>query len=110
MAGKGDSDLWKVAGAIALGGLFIYLATSRGKNNSPFLPDAIEDRINRLVAVLNEAFGQRWVNAGLDALQRYIEQTMPQLTGLLKLVFWVERNYGFVSGAAKKAAVLRAAT
>jgi hypothetical protein len=108
--GGGDEAL-KVVGAVAVGALLLWLISGRGKNNSLFIPDAIEDRIDRLVEVFNGAFGQRWVDAGLNALQAHIERTMPQLAALVNAVYWVEKQYRFYpnAGATKKAAILAAA-
>ncbi|HEU0054394.1 MAG TPA: hypothetical protein VFQ39_14500 [Longimicrobium sp.] len=110
MAKQGVDPL-KVVGAVLVGALLLYLVGGRGKNNSLLIPDSIEDRIDWLISVLNDAFGHQWVNLGLDALQTHIEQAMPQLASLVNAVYWVEkqsRTY-LLTGTAKKAAVLRAA-
>jgi len=110
MARRGSDGAAKIAGAVLLGVALVYLVTGRGRNNSLYIPDALEDRIDRLVDALNGAFGQRWVDYGLDALQAHIERTMPQLAALTRVVYWAERQYRFHShaGAAKKTAVLAA--
>jgi hypothetical protein len=111
MARRGNDDALKALGGVALLVLLIYLRTGRGRNNSRLIPDALEDRIDRLIEVLNREVGPRWVDLGLDALQIHIERTMPQLAGLVRLVHWAEQRYRFSpnAGLAKKTAVLRSA-
>lgn len=107
MASRGGDDTWKVVGAVVLGAVLVYLITGKGRNNSSLIPDAVEDRIDRLIEALNGAFGQRWVDYGLNALQAHIERTMPQFAVLVRLVYWAEQQYRLYphSGAAKKASV-----
>lgn len=111
MARKGGDDVFKVVSALFLGVALLYLVAAKGKNNSMLIPDALEDRVDRLIDALNRAFGQRWVDHGLNALQAHIERTMPQLAVLVKVVYWAEQRYRVYpkAGAAKKAAILGAA-
>lgn len=111
MARRGGDDALKIVGIIVLGVALVYLITGRGKNNSSFIPDALEDRIDHLIEALNGAFGKRWVDHGLNALQAHIGRTMPQLATLVHAVYWAEQQYRFHSnsGAAKKAAIRPAA-
>jgi len=95
---------------LLLGGaaLLLYLRGGRGKDNSLFLPDPIEDRIDRVVAALNQRFGKRWVDVALDVLQRQVELTMPGAAALVSAVYRAERYYAGQSGAAKKKAAKQA--
>lgn len=92
----------KVCGVIVAGVVLVYLATGRGKQNSPFIPDAIEDQLDRVVEVLNRRFGHRWVNYALDSLERYLTWALPGPAALLSTVHWVEQNHGYLTGSAKK--------
>lgn len=110
MARTGGDDAWKVVGGAVVLGALIYLVTARGKNNSFFIPDALENRIDRLIENLNSTFGKRWVDLGLNALQAHIERTMPHLAMLVGVVYRFEQQYRLYpgAGATKKAAVLQA--
>lgn len=108
--GGGGSDALSVLLLTGLAALtLIYLRTGRAQTNSPLLPDSIEDRIDRVVAALNGAFGPAWVNFGLNALQAQIERTMPGVAVLVGAVYRVEQAYGRAprAGAIKKQAALR---
>jgi hypothetical protein len=111
MSRTGGDDALKIVGTVVLGVALVYLITGRGKNNSSLIPDAVEDQIDHLIEALNRAFGQRWVDHGLNVLQAHIGRTMPQLATLVQAVYWAEQQYRFYSnaGAAKKAAILPAA-
>lgn len=65
-----------------------WLTTGRGQDNSPLIPDKIEDRIDFVVNSLNKRFGSQWVTFGLDALQGYLEKAFPQVAGLIHAVYW----------------------
>jgi hypothetical protein len=80
-------------GSVALtGGTIAYLATGRREEDSPFIPNSIEGRIDRLVTWLDQHFSKRWVDHGLDALQRRLEGAHPALAGVLHAVFYAERE------------------
>jgi hypothetical protein len=110
MARKGD-DTWKVlgAGALFLGAFWYlaYLKSGKGENNSPFVPDAIENRLDHVVAALNQQFGQYWVNTALSFLQRHIELAFPGTAALVNAAHWAERNHAGQPGFVKKQAALR---
>ena len=107
----GDGWLWTIAliGGAAI--LYAYSTTGRGSDNSPLIPDALEDPIDRVVAALIRAFGPKWVNWGLDALQSHIQRTMPEVAWLVNAVHWVEQasNHTPMSGPAKKQAAIKVA-
>ena len=109
MAKRGGGNEWLAVGLTVLVGwvALSYLKTGRGTNNSPLLPDTIEDPIDRVVGALNNIFGQRWVTAGLNALQAQLQVAMPGVAGLVDAVYRAEQNYGHLTGAAKKQAAQR---
>ena len=87
--------------------LMAYAVSGRGKNNSSLLPDAIEDQIDRVVAKLNQMFGERWVTAGLNYLQSRMALAMPGAAAFVNAVHWVEQNYAGQPGPVKKQAALQ---
>jgi len=106
---RGDGGLVVLLGAVAAFGLLAYLKTGRGKDNSPLLPDALENQIERVVASLNQIFGRRWVDYALNVLQAQLERTMPGVAGLVDVVYQVEQKYRQVpsAGSAKKNEAVR---
>jgi hypothetical protein len=107
MAKRGGGDLWQVLGVIGVVALMAYAVSGRGKNNSPLLPDAIEDPIDRVVAKLNQMFGEQWVTAGLNYLQSQMALAMPGAAAFVNAVHWVEQNYVGQPGPVKKQAALQ---
>ena len=107
MAKRGGGDAGKVLLLLGSAALVAYLIGGRGKNNSPLLPDAIDDPIDRVVGALHNMFGQRWVNVALNYLQTQMELAMPGTAAFVKAVHWAEQNYGRHPGAFKKQAALR---
>lgn len=107
MAKSGDGDLWKVLAVLGGVALMAYAVSGRGKNNSALLPDAVEDPIDRVVAKLNEIFGERWVTAGLNYLQSRMALAMPGAAAFVDVVHWVERNHAGQPGHVKKQAALQ---
>ena len=107
MAKRGGGDLWQVLGVIGVVALMAYAVSGRGKNNSSLLPDAIEDPIDRVVAKLNQMFGERWVTAGLNYLQSQMALAMPGAATFVNAVHWVEQNYAGQPGPVKKQAALQ---
>ena len=106
----GDDALKLVLGGLAVVGAvwaLSWLQTGRGTNNSPLVPDAIEDPLDRVVAALNDKFGHQWVDRTLNVLQAYIERTMPEVAGLVSLVHRAERAYSGFAGSVKKQAARR---
>jgi len=111
MAKRGGGDGWILAlGAVAVMGLlYAYAQTGKGENNSPLIPDSIEDRIDRVVSALNQTFGSWWVDRGFDAVRAYVERTMPEVAWLVNALFRVEQEYSHIrnAGRIKKQAALR---
>jgi hypothetical protein len=94
MAKRGDGGgLMVVLGFAVAAGLLIYLKTGRGETDSPFLPNAIEDRIDRVVSALNQIFGPRWVTYGMNVLQSRLEAVMPGTAALVDVVYRAEQAY-----------------
>lgn len=86
--GGGWGLLGLVAGILALA----WLKTGRDGQDSPFVPNAIEDRLDLLVATLNKEFDHQWVTYGLDFLQARLERMLPpQVTILLNVAFEAEQ-------------------
>lgn len=102
MAKRGGGDAGTVLFAIGGVVLLAWLLSGRGKQNSPLVPDAIENQLDRLVDALNGKFGHRWVAYGLDFLQAYLQRALPGPAGLLNTVLWVEQTYAHLPGSAKK--------
>jgi hypothetical protein len=108
MAKSGGNDGWKVA--LLFAGAFVGLAIltgGRGEQNSPLVPDILEDQIDRAVAGLNRIFGRQWVNNRLDYLQAQLELAMPGVAALVSVLHWAEQQFGPRAGAAKKQAAIR---
>lgn len=69
-----------------------WLVSGRGQDNSPLVPDALEDQIDLAVDKLNERFGHQWVTRRLDELQAYLEWTYPHVAGLVYALHAVEKQ------------------
>jgi hypothetical protein len=111
MAKTGGDNAWKilVTGVLFLGAFWYldYMNSGEGENNSPYVPDAIENRLDRVVAALNQQFGKYWVNTALFFLQRQIELAFPGAAALVSAAHWAERNHAGQPGFIKKQAALR---
>ena len=83
-----------------------YLKSGKGENHSPFVPDAIENRLG-VVAGLNQQFGKYWVNTALVFLQRHVELAFPGAAALVNAAHWAERNHAGQPGFIKKQAAQR---
>jgi hypothetical protein len=108
MAKRGGGDLERVLFAVGGVVLLAWLLNGRGKQNSSLVPDAIENQLDRLVDALNKKFGHRWVTAGLDLLQDYLQRALPGLAGLLNTVLWIEKTNPQLPGSAKKQLAIKA--
>lgn len=92
MARKSSGEGWALLGLV---GAFIglaWLVSGRGQNNSPIVPDALEDQIDLAVDSLNQRFGHQWVTLGLDQLQAHLEKTYPQIAWLVYALLSVEQQ------------------
>jgi hypothetical protein len=90
MARKSSGEGWILFG-IAFVSL-AWLISGRGQNNSPLVPDALEDQIDFAVDSLNKQFGPQWVTLGLDRLQAHLESTYPQIAWLVYGLLAVEQQ------------------
>jgi hypothetical protein len=89
----GGGGLAAFVGVVAITGALYYLVAGRGNANALLIPDALENRIDRVVAALNQKFGGAWVEVRLDQLQAYIQQAAPGLATLVEVVYGVERQF-----------------
>ena len=87
-----------VLAGVAGFGLLVYLATGRREKNSSFIPDAIEDRIDKVVAWLDEKFGKRWVDQGLDMIQSSLFGSLPKPLALLGDAIYQAERVGTQQG------------
>lgn len=90
-SGSGGDTL-KFLAALA-GGLFLlYKVTGLRNQNSPFIPDAIEDQIDSAVAALDRAFGKRWVDQGLNRVEQMVRASLNATApGLAEAIFAAEQ-------------------
>lgn len=94
---KSTKKLMRAAGLAAAGALVVgfgvYLATGRRDKNSPYIPDAIEDRIDQVVAWLDAQLGKEWVDKGLDFIQSTLLSNLPlPLAKLADVIFDAEKT------------------
>ena len=91
MARKSSGEGWVLLGLGVFVGL-AWLVSGRGQDNSPLVPDALENQIDFAVDKLNNQFGHQWVTFGLDKLQGYLEKTYPQIALLVYTLLAVEQQ------------------
>ena len=92
MAKKSSGEGWALLGLLGVFVGLAWLASGRGQDNSPLVPDALENQIDFAVDKLNERFGHQWVTLGLDELQGHLESTYPQIAGLVYALLTVEQQ------------------
>jgi len=92
MAKKGGGDGWALLGFGAAFVALAWLTSGRGQNNSPLIPDSLEDQIDLAVDSLNRHFDHQWVTYGLNALQTHLERTQPQVAWLVRVLYEVEQQ------------------
>ncbi len=112
MAKKGGGE--ELVALLGLGAAFVglaWLVSGRGQNNSPLIPDRLEDKIDLVVESLNKQFGHEWVTYGLNILQAHIERTLPQIAWLVRVLYMAEQAYRYMpkAGNNKKQYVLQMA-
>lgn len=94
-SGPGTGTAIGIISAVAVAGLaaaLYYLKAGAGEADAALIPNAIEDRIDRVVAALNQRFGKQWVDRRLGELQTAISASLPApLLGLVNVVYQVER-------------------
>jgi len=109
-----QEDLHLALLALVVGGLVYYAQTGRGEeNDAALIPNDLERDIDRVVAALNNQFGHRWVDWGIEVLRSYLRRTLPHVAALVDVVSAVElqsRRWPMASQAKKQAAVQRALT
>jgi hypothetical protein len=114
MAKKNNDDWWKILLFVGGGALLLYYAQAgRGEdNNAALIPDSLEDRIDRVVAKLNNQFGQRWVTLSFDLLSSYLKSVLPtdvvRLVGVIHQVELRARQIQMSSFQKQQAAVSQA--
>lgn len=114
MATKRGNDGWLVVGLVIVGSLGLYyLQTGFGKNDSAFIPDTLEGRIDALITRLNNRFGKDWVNVGVRALKYSLQNQLPApLVTLIDVVATVENasKRRLISGDEKRRLAVRLAS
>lgn len=77
-------------GAVAL----YYTQTGVGKeNDSALIPNTLEGKIDRLIAVLNTKFGKGWVDMGAGVLKYSLQSALPEpLVTLVDIVVAAENE------------------
>lgn len=87
---KGGSDGLKLLAGLG----FVYLlykATGLRGQNSPFIPDAIEDQIDRAIGLLDRSFGKEWVDHGLNAVEQLVRANFDAVApGLAQVIYSAE--------------------
>jgi hypothetical protein len=75
---KNDKTALMVGGGLLGGALLYYLMAGAGsEKNAALIPDAIEDRLDLVVKVLDRRFGKVWVDRGISALKSALSETLP---------------------------------
>jgi len=78
--------------AAAGAALLHYLTSGVGEADASLIPNSIEDRLDRVVEMLNRKFGKRWVNQALGTLRSGLASVLPPpLVALVEVVHQVER-------------------
>ena len=110
------STAGRVAAGVAIGGAAFsvyYLLAGAREKNALLIPDSIEERLERVVYMLDRRFGRRWVDMGIDSLRSALTGHMPgPLAILIDVVYKVEKlgiQHGW-TGEKKKAEAVREAT
>lgn len=82
-----------VGGVVVAGGLLLhYLTSGVGDDDASLIPNAIEDRLDRIVDALNRRFGKQWVQYGIDTLRSGLAGMLPQpMVQLVSVVHQVEQ-------------------
>jgi hypothetical protein len=109
-----DDDVvkWILVGGAALAGAFglYYLVAGAGPDkDAALVPNSLEDKLDRVVSVLNQRLGKAWVDRGLNYLQSFLAGVLPApLVGLVGAVYQAEiwakqqRSYGYVMPSGQK--------
>lgn len=91
-----EEEKFLIGGALVALGTYIlyYLTTGHGReNNAALIPDTLEDKIDRVVEVLNAQVGKNWAAWGAETLKTYLRNTLPRpLVTLVDVVHAVEQE------------------
>jgi hypothetical protein len=89
----GDKLLLFGLGTIGVISLYYLTAGYDRDNNAALIPDALENRIDRVVDTLNARVGKNWITWGAGQLKSYLRNTLPQpLVALVDAVYAVEQE------------------
>jgi hypothetical protein len=104
---NGGTKALVIGGTTVLGGLLLYylLSGAGSENNAPLIPDSIEKHLDRVVDTLNDKFGKKWVNLGIQTLEAGLYSVLPpNVVALVKAVHRAEQagNRMGLSGSAKR--------
>ena len=106
MARKTNNDGWWIAGLVVAGlGLLYYAQTGLGKeNDSALIPASLENKIDAVVAALNQTFSEQWVDLEVGVLKYALRKALPaDLVALVDIVVAVEKmSKGWMSGPEKQ--------
>jgi hypothetical protein len=114
MAKKNNDDWLKILLFVGGGALLLYYAQAgQGEDkNAALIPDSLEDCIDRVVAELNNQFGQRWVTLSFALLSSYLTSVLPadvvRLVGVIHQVEMRARQIQMSSLQKQQAAVTQA--
>lgn len=90
-----DADKLLVGVGVGLGliGLYYLTAGYDRENNAAFIPDTLEDRIDRVVNTLNASVGKEWGYQGAETLKFILRRALPpHLVALVDVVYTVEQE------------------
>jgi hypothetical protein len=78
-------------GTIGVIGLYYLTAGVDQEDNAALIPDALENRIDRVVNTLNTQVGKNWGNLGAEVLRSLLRKVLPgPLVALVDVVYAVE--------------------
>lgn len=86
------------AAALLTAGASAYLARGRRQEGSLFIPDAVEARIDKVVAWLDRQVGKQWVDKGLDIVQSLLFSNLPRPLAVLADVVYEAETKGRKKG------------
>ena len=91
-SGNGWGTALVVGGTAILAGTWYYLKAGAGaEKNAAFIPDLVEDPIDRIVDFLNVNVGRNWVEMTRSTLEKAIEHALPpKIVGLLNVIYRAE--------------------
>jgi len=90
-----DGEKLLVGAGIGLGliGLYYLTAGYDRENNAAFIPDSLEDRIDRVVNTINAQVGKEWGYQGAETLKLILRGALPPyLVALVDVVYTIEQE------------------